>query len=837
MNDESKTRQQLLDELAALRSRIAHLEDAQTQYRQAAEVLRFTQFAVDRSSDAAFWMGRDARFIYVNDAACQMLGYTRQELLGLTVHHIDPHFTPDTWPVHWQEIKERGSFTLESDHCTKQGRTFPVEITVNFVEFEGQEYNCAFRAAPIGIGLVVDRVLYWTNDTLHEMIGRSAGELLGQSARILYENQQEFERVGREKYAQIDREGTGTLETRFVHKNGSVLDVLLSSTPLDPADPSAGVTFTALDITDRKRTEQALQRHAEQLEALRQVGLEIMAQLHLTDLLHSIVSRAVELLDAKSGGFYLCRPEHGILEWVVAVGPELAPVGTTLHQGEGLSGKVWESGEPLITTDYHNWSGRTGVYEGYTFGAVVGVPVRWATEFLGVLDVLADRPRTFSAQDVELLTLLAAQAAIAIKNARFFQAEQQRRREAEALRQASLVFGSTLDADQVVDQLLEQIDAVFPYDCVNVMWVQDGIARVTHQRGYEQTGTRTATAALCLSVDEIPNLKRMARTRRPHIVPDTRSDPDWVHLGPTHWIHSWAGAPIVVRDEVIAFFCLDSGTPGTYTSQHAGLLAALAAHASMAIENARLFAETQAAYDELKQAQAQLIQSAKLAAVGELAAGVAHELNNPLTSILGFAELLMWNANSDDRAQEELSIIADEARRARDIVRDLLDFSRQVESFPEKADLNRLIRETLNLLRRQIGHSGIKLAESYEPDLPLLSLAVGRMKQVFLNLVANAMQAMPYGGRLIIATKKVGGEVAVHVADTGVGIPRELMTRLFEPFFTTKPVGQGTGLGLSVSLGIVQEHGGRITVESQEGVGSRFTVWLPLNASTGDTDQ
>jgi PAS domain S-box-containing protein len=741
MNDESKTRRQLLDELVQLRRRVAHLENAEAQHQQAKEVareaLRFTQFAVDRSSDAAFWMGHDARFIYVNDAACQMLGYTRQELLNLTVRDIDPHFTPDVWPAHWQEIKERGSFTFESSHRTKDGRIFPIELTVNFVVFEGREYNCAF----------------------------------------------------------------------------------------------------ARDITERKRAEEALQHRTEQLEALRQLGLEIMAQLDLNDLLHSIVSRAVELLDGKSGGFYLYRPERDVLEWMVAVGPGMAPVGTTLQKGEGLSGKVWEKGMSLITTDYQNWPGRAARYDGYTFTAVVGVPVRWGTEFLGVLDVLADRPRTFSAKDVELLTLFAAQAAIAIKNARLFRAEQQRRREAEALRQASLVFGSTLDADQIVEQLLEQIDAVFPYDCVNVMWIQDGVARVTHQRGYERTGTSSATAALSLSVAEIPNLQCMALTHSPLIVSDTRSDPDWVHLGPTHWIHSWAGAPIVVRDEVIAFFSLDSGTPGTYTARHANLLAAFAAHASMAIENARLFAETQAAYEELKHAQAQLVQSAKLAAVGELAAGVAHELNNPLTSILGFAELLAWHADPGDRAYQELLIIADEARRARDIVCDLLDFSRQAESFPEMADVNQVLRETLNLLRRQIGHSGVNLAERYAPDLPLLSLAIGRMKQVFLNLIANALQAMPQGGWLTISTERIEQEVVVQVVDTGIGIPQELMARLFEPFFTTKPIGQGTGLGLSVSLGIVQEHDGRITVESQVGMGSRFTVWLPLNASTGDTDE
>jgi len=245
-------------------------------------------------------------------------------------------------------------------------------------------------------------------------------------------------------------------------------------------------------------------------------------------------------------------------------------------------------------------------------------------------------------------------------------------------------------------------------------------------------------------------------------------------------------------------------------------------------EKERLYLDLETRLVELRETQSQLIQSAKLAAVGELAAGVAHELNNPLTSIMGFSNLLLWDAAPDDAMREDLETIVSEANRARTIVRNLLTFARQVESYPENSDLNQVLQETLALVRRHIESDGIEVVEQYAPDLPTLRLDVGRMKQVFLNLINNAHQAMAQGDRLFISSQQEGEELVVRIRDTGRGIPEEHRGQIFEPFFTTKPVGQGTGLGLSVSLGIVHDHGGRIEVESQVGQGSTFTVWLPI---------
>ena len=217
-----------------------------------------------------------------------------------------------------------------------------------------------------------------------------------------------------------------------------------------------------------------------------------------------------------------------------------------------------------------------------------------------------------------------------------------------------------------------------------------------------------------------------------------------------------------------------------------------------------------------------------MAAVGELAAGVAHELNNPLMGILGFTELLLERTPPDDPDRKRLEAVSRQARRMRDIVRNLLNFSQQAEFHREPTDLNLVVRRTITLIRLRLKAAGVVLNERYDRELPPALLDAGRMQQVVLNLLTNALDAMPDGGRLAIRTIQNGDEVAVRITDSGTGIAPQHLSRIFEPFFTTKPVDKGSGLGLSVSLGIVQEHGGRIEVDSREGQGSTFTVWLPV---------
>ena len=241
--------------------------------------------------------------------------------------------------------------------------------------------------------------------------------------------------------------------------------------------------------------------------------------------------------------------------------------------------------------------------------------------------------------------------------------------------------------------------------------------------------------------------------------------------------------------------------------------------------------ELRARMEAQRSAENRLVQAAKLAAVGEMAAGIAHELNNPLTSVTGFAELALDDIPEDSETRKDLEIVMREAVRARDVVRRLLDFARQSESERARASLNEVVDDVVALSRHLIRTSGVTLKLDLEKSLPWILVDVNQMKQVLLNLIHNALQAMPAGGEMIIVTKSASRDgrdwIIVSVCDTGVGIPKLDQARIFEPFYTTKGNQGGTGLGLSVTYGIITDHGGQIDVESQPGSGSKFTVWLP----------
>ena len=242
--------------------------------------------------------------------------------------------------------------------------------------------------------------------------------------------------------------------------------------------------------------------------------------------------------------------------------------------------------------------------------------------------------------------------------------------------------------------------------------------------------------------------------------------------------------------------------------------------------------ELRARMEAQRSAENRLIQAAKLAAVGEMAAGIAHELNNPLTSVTGFAELVLEDMPEGSESRKDLETVMREALRARDVVRRLLDFARQSESIRARASLNEVVEDVVALSRHLIHMSGIELKIDLEKDLPWVLIDSNQMKQVLINLVHNALQAMPDGGEMEIKTSNSSRSnrawVIVSVQDTGVGIPQVEQARIFEPFYTTKGNQGGTGLGLSVTYGIITDHGGQIDVVSQPGAGAKFTVWLPL---------
>jgi len=236
------------------------------------------------------------------------------------------------------------------------------------------------------------------------------------------------------------------------------------------------------------------------------------------------------------------------------------------------------------------------------------------------------------------------------------------------------------------------------------------------------------------------------------------------------------------------------------------------------------------------ESETKLLQSEKQASIGKLAGGVAHEINNPLTGVVTFTHMLLKRKDLPEDVRSDLETIAQETERVRKIVKGLLDFSRQSQLDPEPTDINRLIRHTISLVENQALIKGVTLSFEHADGLPMITVDRNQMQSVFLNIIINALDATDTGGSIKISTSakmrmaagKAGQKgIEIAITDTGCGIPPEIMDKLFDPFFTTKDVGRGTGLGLSVSHGIVERHGGTVLVQSKPQSGSTFFVWLP----------
>jgi signal transduction histidine kinase len=285
-------------------------------------------------------------------------------------------------------------------------------------------------------------------------------------------------------------------------------------------------------------------------------------------------------------------------------------------------------------------------------------------------------------------------------------------------------------------------------------------------------------------------------------------------------------ANIVVGDltcGTIEVACLEARPEldeGPFLIEERRLLDSVAREISIIIERKRAQTEQNKLHEQLRHAE-------RLATIGKLAAGVAHELNEPLTGILGFAELLKEIPGMPPQGASDIGRIESAALHAREIVRKLLLFAKQIPPKKKPVDINTVVRDVLPFFENRCARKGVEVCCDLGLDLPAIFADESQIRQIVMNLVVNAIQAMADGGQLHVSTRVVDGHVALTVRDTGVGIPEEIRSKIFLPFFTTKDAEKGTGLGLSVVLGIVKSHQGRIEVTSEAGQGSEFAVYLP----------
>jgi two-component system NtrC family sensor kinase len=290
--------------------------------------------------------------------------------------------------------------------------------------------------------------------------------------------------------------------------------------------------------------------------------------------------------------------------------------------------------------------------------------------------------------------------------------------------------------------------------------------------------------------------------------------------------YSLIGVPLRFQGEIVGVLSVIKGESQTLDRQALRLLDTLSGFVAVAIENARLYEAEREQRRLLQESQSRMVQSEKLAATGRLAASLAHEINNPLQAIHNSLQMMLSFSEPTDRQREYLDIAEGQVKRLIDLVRRIVDFARPTSRHKRPLDVNRIIDRVLHLARKHLQHQEIMFTSNLATPLPRVEADSDELEQVFLNLILNAVEAMPEGGTLTISSFATENDrIGVAFTDTGIGIPGEILPYLFEPFFSTKD--KGTGLGLSISYMLIERNNGKITVTSEEGKGATFTLWLP----------
>ena len=468
------------------------------------------------------------------------------------------------------------------------------------------------------------------------------------------------------------------------------------------------------------------------------------------------------------------------------------------------------------------------------------VPLISGDRVIGTLALDDTRgPRAWTAADQDLATTMAAQVALAVDRARQYEEAAQRASEVQTLSAVGETLASTLDLQEVLDAIADsaikvtgaQRAVVFEMDQAAGHLLARAVRGMAVDKGYVvhlgqgAAGTAVAQRAPVWSPDVVAE-------------PPPAYDSMQVQAGmtlaemATHFgYRAVLAVPVVSRDAVLGAVCIYWDEVHRPDEREIRLLSALARQAAIAMDNARLVSDLRRTLDDLKAAQDTLVRGATLRAVGELAAGASHHLNNLMAVVLGRTQLLLMK-KPPEAMMASLKTIERAAVDAAETVRRIQAFGRTDTRDAEAAfDLNGTVREGIQLTRPRWEHEaqvrGARVEVIYDPVTPLrVPGRAAEIREVVTSLILNAVDAMPSGGRMVIRVQADKGRAVVSVSDSGAGMSAEVKRRAFEPFFTTKGV-KSTGLGLAVAYGTIRRHGGEISVESTEGIGTTVTFWLP----------
>ena len=590
--------------------------------------------------------------------------------------------------------------------------------------------------------------------------------------------------------------GAGDLVVPLRAVDGTQLASLVLGDSMEP-DPFAPSRVRMVElfaqqvasIIENARLYEESERERGRREALTDIARAINGSLRLSEVLELGLRHAMDLLGSQAASIGLVRGDQVVL--IANAGASAADSGLEFPLEGSITGRAIAAGRSVVVNDVGSIAGYRQRSAFVKIERIIVAPLVAASGPIGSLTVM-NRATPFTTDDGDALQRLADQIVVAIANARLYEevseTAERHRRAVEDERRARKVAAQS---EERYARLVESaFDAIFTMDETGrITAANHSLERAVGKSrevllgmpAVELVDPRDRHLALQAFADAMTGEPQRAQVRYPDWTGETRTCS--LTLTPLTEGGSIAGSICIVRDVT----------------------------------------------DDLRITE-QLMQQEKLAAVGELVSGVAHELNNPLASVMAFAQLLLTEHQNPQTSREALEAIHHEAKRAAKIVANLLTFARQHQ--PERAttDLNRVVEDTLELRRYSLRGAQVHIVVRLDPEMPQTMADAFQLQQVVLNLLANAEHALTSwtGERTItVVTQQEDELLSISVSDTGPGISPDHLSRVFNPFFTTKPVGQGTGLGLSISDGIVREHGGRIRVDSQPGKGATFVVELP----------
>ena len=498
-----------------------------------------------------------------------------------------------------------------------------------------------------------------------------------------------------------------------------------------------------------------------------------------------------------------------------------------MRLGEGVAGRVIREGVTINVRDVHN-DPNFIFHNSYLpeFRSLLVAPVQSGGQQIGTISVQSKNINAFSRREEALLNSLGIQAAIAIENTHLFESIQQHLKEVDALYRTSQRLASSLDADELIEDVASLLKQIFNYYHAQIFLLDPANHDLVLKKASGRVGEQLMQGEF-----RLPRgtgiVGHVAETGHPFVTNDVNNVVFFYRNPLLPDTQSELTVPIKVEGNVVGILDVQDTPPRRFSESDLQLMIAVADQLAAALQKAHLHSDLQNALQQEQTIRSQLVQSERLALVGRLLASVSHELNNPLQAIQNALFLLKEETNLSGQAGQDLDIILSETERMAALIERLRSAYRPIRMTDfQPVPLNPLIEDVYMLMSTHMRHREIVFEFFPEPDLPPVSGIADQLRQVVLNLFLNAVEVMRPGGRLTVQTCSLPeqNEVLLTVKDSGPGIDPEILPRIFDPFITTKHT--GTGLGLTITHDIVEQHHGRILAENHAEGGANFSVWL-----------